>query len=497
LRVMRSGPFVRSDRAAAWVLGVGALDLGLEQFMILPVLPAIQRAHETSITTVAWLQTAFLLAAVAAVPLFGRLGDMYGKRRLLLIAIAAFAAGSLMCAVASSIEGLIAGRAMQGVGAGLGPLAIGIARDRAPRGRAPVWIGLLIAIAGAGAAVGLLAGAMLADHASVSAIFWVLFGVAVVLFAGVVVFVPETPRGTSRRPDWIGSLLLVGALVSFLLAVSKANAWGWSSAKVVTLIAASVLALIAFIAYERSTAEPLIDMHLLSRRSAWSANLVAFAMGFTLFIAGIAIPQIATLPSASRYGLGLTYTETGLVLLPGALAIIVGGWASGRLVGRLGARTVVAVGALAASVGYAVLAAGDLSVAVVVIGNVPVGLGIGLAIAALTNLVVHSVDHGRTSAFAATTAVSRTVGAALGTQIAAAIVISAGVVGQFPAEEGFTRAFVLGLIAAVVALGATAAIPAPGRDPLVARSTTVVWSQSSSIAHEPEGRAGRAGSKPG
>jgi MFS family permease len=479
---MRSGPFVRSDRAAAWVLGVGALDLGLEQFMILPVLPAIQRDHGASITTVAWLQTAFLLAAVAAVPLFGRLGDMYGKRRLLLIAIAAFAAGSLVCALANSIGGLIAGRAVQGVGAGLGPLAIGIARDRAPRGRAPVWIGLLIATAGAGAAVGLLAGGVLAEHASVSAIFWVLFGIAAVLFAGVVLLVPETPRATSTRPDWIGSFLLVGALVSFLLAVSKANTWGWSSTRVVILIVAAVVVLITFIAYERSAAEPLLDMHLLSRRPAWSANLVAFAMGFALFIAGIVVPQIATLPSVSGDGLGLTYTQTGLVLLPGALAIIVGGWASGLLVGRLGARTVVAVGALAAAIGYAVLAAADRSVAVVVIGNVPVGLGIGLAIAALTNLVVRSVDHGRTSAFAATTAVSRTVGAALGTQIAAALVISAGVVGQIPADEGFTRAFVLGLIAAVVALGATAAIPAPSSDPLVARSPTVVPSRSDSLA---------------
>jgi MFS family permease len=479
---MRSGPFVRSDRAAAWVLGVGALDLGLEQFMILPVLPAIQRDHGTSITTVAWLQTAFLLAAVAAVPLFGRLGDMYGKRRLLLIAIAAFAAGSLVCALANSIEGLIAGRAVQGVGAGLGPLAIGIARDRAPRGRAPVWIGLLIATAGAGAAVGLLAGGVLAEHASVSAIFWVLFGIAAVLFAGVVLLVPETSRGTSTRPDWIGSFLLVGALVSFLLAVSKANTWGWGSAKVVILIVAAVVVLITFIAYERATAEPLLDMQLLSRRPAWSANLVAFAMGFALFIAGIVVPQIATLPSVSGDGLGLTYTQTGLVLLPGALAIIVGGWASGLLVGRLGARTVVAVGALAAAIGYAVLAAADRSVAVLVLGNVPVGLGIGLAIAALTNLVVGSVDHGRTSAFAATTAVSRTAGAALGTQIAAALVISAGVAGQAPADEGFTRAFVLGLIAAVVALGATAAIPAPSSDPLVARPPTVVQSRSDSPA---------------
>jgi hypothetical protein len=158
-----------------------------------------------------------------------------------------------------------------------------------------------------------------------------------------------------------------GNAQSSVFEVSKANTWGWSSAEVVILIVAAVLVLIAFVAYERSGAEPLIDMHLLARRPAWSANLVAFAMGFALFSAGIVVPQIATLPSVSGSGIGLTYTQTGLVLLPGALAIVVGGWTAGVLVGRIGARTVVAVGALAAAIGY-----------------VPVGLGIGLAFAAWT-----------------------------------------------------------------------------------------------------------------
>jgi MFS family permease len=461
------GPFVRRDRAAAWVLAMGALDFGLEQFIILPILPAIQSSEGASITATTWLVTGFLLAAVAAAPIFGRLGDMYGKRRLLLVAVALFVVGSLICAVSDSITGLIAGRVVQGMGAGLGPLAIGIARDRAPRGRAPVWIGLLIAVAGAGAAVGLLLGGILADHASIAAVFWVLFGLGVVLFACVVVFVPETPAHGTTRPDWIGGLLLAAALVTFLLPVSQANRWGWTSTEVLSLMVFSVILVFAFVAFESRSAAPMVDMRLLSRRPAWSANLAAFAIGFAFFTAGVIIPTISTLPTASGYGFGLTYAETGLVLVPGALAIVAGAWSAGLLIPRIGARILVGCGALSAATGYALLAFEHGSVAAVVLGNAPVGLGIGLGVASLTNLVVRSVDDANTSAFAATTAVSRSVGAALGAQIAAAIVISAGVVDGYPAAPGFTGAFVLGLIATLVALAATIAIPARRTDPLI------------------------------
>lgn len=467
---LRLGPFVHSDRAAVAVLAVGALDLGVEQFAILPILPAIQQAEGASITSTTWLVTGYLLAAVVSAPIVGRLGDMYGRRRLLLFAVAAFAVGSVVCAISGSMTGLITGRVVQGLGAGLGPLAIGIARDRAPRSRAPVWIALLIGTAGAGAAVGLLLGGVLAEHVSVAAVFWVMFGAAAVLFAAVVVFIPESNPDASTRPDWPGGLLLTGSLVTALVAISQGNTWGWGSARVVGLLVASVMLLIAFAGFERRCPAPMVDVRLLRRRSAWSANLAAFSIGFGLFIAGVLIPRIATLPTESGYGFGLTYTQTGLLLLPGALAIVGGGWTSGALVRRLGCRVLVASGAIVAALGYALLAFERDSVAAVLFANVPVGFGIGLTIASITNLVVGSVDDTHTSVFVATTAVSRSVGAALGAQIAAAVVISAGLTSSgFPSAKGFTSGFVLGLIAALGALAATLAIPSRTTDPVVER----------------------------
>jgi MFS family permease len=207
----------------------------------------------------------------------------------------------------------------------------------------------------------------------------------------------------------------------------------------------------------------------MARRPVWSANLAALAVGFSLFIAGVIVPQVATLPESTGYGLGLTVTETGLLLLPSAIMIVVGGWVSGRLVTRAGARLLVGSGAACAAVAYAVLAATYDSAAVVAAANALLGLGLGLSLTAIANLVARSVDERRTSVSVAANAVIRTTGAALGAQVAAAVVIGAGVVAPgVPAERGYTSAFVLGGLAALVALAAATVIPARRADPLAA-----------------------------
>ncbi len=456
------------NRAAMWVLAVAALDFGLEQFMVVPLVPAVQRMEQASLETATWLLTGFLLAVVATAPILGRLGDMYGKRRLLLLALGAFAVGSLVCALADSIEALIAGRVVQGAGAAAGPLAIGLVRDHVPRERAPASIGILVAGAGAGAAVGLVLTGLLVDHVSVSAVFWFLFALAAALLLAVRSTVPETPVRDPVRPDWAGGLVVSAAMLAALLAITQGNDWGWSSARVVGLFVASLALLFLFSVVERAVPAPLMDMEQMARRPVWTANLAAFAMGFALFIAGVIVPQIATLPKASGYGFDLTVTQTGLILLPSTLMIVVGGWLSGRAMRRSGARLLVGLGAALAAIAYLLLALLHDSLPPIAAANALLGLGLGLSFAAITNLVVRSVDERRTSVSVAANAVLRTTGAALGAQVAATVVVGAGLVASgFPAERGFTGAFVLGGIAALVALAAAAAVPGRVVDPLV------------------------------
>lgn len=451
------------------VLALSALDLGLEQFMIVPIVPAVQESYAAPLGTAAWLLTGFLLASVATVPLLSRLGDVHGRRRILLLALGLVAAGSLICALAGSIELLLAGRVVQGAGAAVAPLAIGLARDHARPERVPIWIGLLVAGAGLGIAVGLLLGGVLVEAFAVSAVFWFLFGLAVLLIAAVAYVVPESPHRDAGRIDWLGALLLSSALVAVLVAITKGNEWGWASGRVIALLAVAAALVAVFTAVERSVDAPVLDVRLLGRRSVWSANLVAFAIGFMLIVAGVVIPQLGALPRSSGYGLGLTTTEIGLLLLPSGLAIIVGGWASGALLSRVGARALAAAGAAFAAAAYAVLIVRHESIAWVTLANALLGLGVSAGFTAAMNLVVHAVVSSRTSVFAATVSISRATGGALGGQIAAAVIIGAGLTAQgLPAPQGFTGSFVLGAAAAGVALVVTVTMPRRTLDPSAA-----------------------------
>ena len=260
--------------------------------------------------------------------------------------------------------------------------------------------------------------------------------------------------------------MLAAGAATLLLGISKGNDWGWSSAWTVGLLSLGVGLLVAFCALELRIAHPLVDVRLMAGRTLASANLAALAIGLGLFIAAVVIPQLASLPLATGYGLGLSATEIGLLLLPAALAILAFGALGGRLVAVLGARAVVVIGAACGTLAYAALALWHDGVAEVAAANGLLGAGIGLSITGITTLVVTSVEPSATSGAVGMNSLIRTIGAALGAQMAAAIVTAAGLVqGLAPDESGFTGAFVLGAAASGVAVLAATLLPAPRRSP--------------------------------
>ena len=322
---------------------------------------------------------------------------------------------------------------------------------------------MLVAGAGAGHAIGLVVGGVLVDRASVAAIFWFLLGSPRPCFSPL----SRSCRGRApapaarftgweracwqrARPPFAGDLqgqrlgLVVGADGGFL--------------------SLGVGLLVAFCALELRIAHPLVDLRLMAGRSLASANLAALAVGFGLFIAAVVVPRLASLPPATGYGLGLSATEIGLLLVPTALALLAFGALGGRLVAVLGARAVVVIGAACGTLAYASLALWHDGVAEVAAANGLLGAGIGLSIAGITTLVVTSVEPSATSGSVGINALIRTIGAALGAQMAAAIVTAAGLVqGLAPDESGFTGAFVLGAAASGVAVLAATLLPHPRR----------------------------------
>jgi len=449
------------------VLAVGAIDFAFQQ-AITPALPAIQLRFGASPTAVTWMITGFLLASVVALSIAGPLGDRYGRRRVLVWSLAAFAIGSVVCAVAEDIGVLIAGRAIQGLGGGVAALALAIVRDQLPATAVPHAVGFLVGATAFGAVLGVLVTGVLVDDVSIGSVFWLLFGVSVVGGAAVRRFVPESPIHSHDRIDWPGALLLAHGLATLMLAIAEGNAWGWASAGVLALLAGSVALGGAFIARERATARPLVDLRLMARRPIRAANAAGFAVGFAFFIPFPLASFIAGYPEATGYGLGMTSTQVALMLVPGAIAALVSGIAGGRLLAVVGARRQALVSCLLAASCYVALLVLPTTAAGLAVALIPMSAAIGLGVGAIISLTLRGSTPREAGVTASMNTVVRMVGAALGPQVAIAVVVAVpSLASGLPAEAGFNDAFVVGLLATLGALVCVSIVPSARTDPLL------------------------------
>ena len=214
------------------VLTTAALAFALSQTMVAPALPDIQHTLGTSTTSVTWVFTVYLLTASIATPIVGRLGDMFGKERVLVYVPGAFASGSLVSALSHSIEVLVAGRAIQGVAGAIFPLAFGIIRDEFPRERVGTGIGLISATFGIGGAAGLVLSGIIVDNLSYEWLFWLSLIVTLPAMLATHLWIPESPVKSPARIDWGGAALLSATLLCLLIGVSYGPQWGWGSARV-------------------------------------------------------------------------------------------------------------------------------------------------------------------------------------------------------------------------------------------------------------------------
>lgn len=436
------------------------LSFSLMQTMVVPALPDLQREFGAGTTTVSWLLSAFLLTASVATGLLGRLGDMFGKRRLLLLSLALFALGTLLAAVAGSIGLLIAARAIQGLGAATFPLAFGIVRDEFPRERVPVAIGLISATFGIGFGIGLVVPGPIVDTLGWRWIFWLGLAVIVAGMAAVAAFVRESPVRSPGRIDWTGAALLSAGLVALLLAISEGRAWGWGSASVVGLLA--IVLLVGFVAAERRIRQPLIDIDLLRRRAVLTSNIAALIIGFGMYSAFTLVPLFVQTPPAAGYGFGASVTGAGLFMIPMAVTMLIAGPVAGRIGARAGFTLALVLACAIGAVGFALFAVAHDQEWTIYLGSAVLGVGVGFAFAALANLVVHAVDQRQTGEATGINTIMRTVGGSVGAQVAATIVASEQIAGtRIPAESGYTTTFVLSAVA--MCLAGLAALAGPGR----------------------------------
>jgi EmrB/QacA subfamily drug resistance transporter len=443
------------------VLSLAGLAYAVLSSSVIPALPTIQHDLHTSEAGVSWVLTGYLLSASVATSIIGRLGDMYGKERLLLYTLIALALGTLLAAVSHSLGVLIVARIIQGSAGGIFPLAFAIARDEFPADRVAGSIGLMSSILGVGAGVGLISGAIIVQNLSWQWLFWIPLVVIVIAAVCTWRFIPESPVRVPGRVNWLAAALMTVGISLVLIAVSETTTWGWGSPKTLALLAVGFLFVAAWILVELRSREPLIDMAMMRIRGVWTANLAAFLLGAGMYSAFIVFPDFAQLPKSTGFGFGASIIVSGLYLLPSCLLMGVLGSQAGRVARRYGSKPSLVVGAAITAVAFGWLWVAHAHPYDMLISSALLGIGIGLAFAALGNLIVQAVPAEQTGVAGGMNTVMRTLGGALGAQLAATFIANNTAASGLPTVTGFTESFLLSTIFLIVCVGASLLVPVP------------------------------------
>ncbi|MDX6534266.1 MAG: hypothetical protein QOJ13_3059 [Gaiellales bacterium] len=453
------------------ILTAAGIAFAIQQTMVIPALPALQRDLHTSTTWVTWLVTGFLLVTSVATPLLGKLGDQYGKERLLVVSLAIFFVGCIAAALAPNVATLIAARMVQGAGGAVFPLSFAIIKDEFPEDKVGMGVSVISSLFAVGGSLGLVLSGLIVDHLSWRFLFVVgavPVGIAVVLVHR---YVPESPIKTPTRLDVRGAVLLSLGLISLLLALTQGESWGWGSARVLGLFAAAAVLMPVWGWVELHTREPMVDMRMLAQRPVLLTNLTALIAGFAMFGSFVLIPNFVESPRGLSdpvaglvdYGFGATSTEAGLYLLPSALAGFFSGPMAGIMGRRYGWNRPLVLGMSLVAVGVAFLAVLHDRPWHIVAGMLLLGLGLPFAFAAMAKLIIDSVRPSETGVATGINTVMRTIGGVIGGQLGAAILTGDTIGGtSVPAESGFVTAFWMSAVAAVVAAVVASQIR-PGR----------------------------------
>jgi EmrB/QacA subfamily drug resistance transporter len=425
----------------------------LDQTILATGLPTIA-SDLGSLNDVSWVITAYVVAAAATTPLWGKLGDRHGLKLLLQISLTAFVVSSALCGAAQNITQLILLRLVQGVAAGglmsLAMAAVGDLVAPRERGRYQGYIAATFALA---TIIGPLVGGLLVEHASWRWVFFVNLPVgAAALTALSLRFPGARPRRPERPLDILGAVLLAAGTSALMLAcIWGGERYAWDSAPILGLIAATAVLSAALFQRERRAADPVVPLHLLRTRVVAVASSVLFLAIATMFSITVFVPLLLQTTT------GASPTEAGLLLAPAMLGITVSTTVSGRIIARTGrykAFPVVGLGLMTVALALLALMADDRSQAAIGLGIVIFGLGFGMVTQILVLAVQNSVDRSELGVATATTGFFRALGGAIGAAALGAVFASRGGV-----IDGVQTVFLVAAPLAALALLIVFALP--------------------------------------
>lgn len=409
------------------LMAVIGLGFSLQQSLIVPALTTIQRDLGASATTTTWLVTGFLLSSSVATPIIGRVGDMFGRKRVMLLSLLVLSGSTALAAVAHTIELLVAARIVQGLAGAIVPLSFGIVRDELPPTRVAGGIGVISAMLAVGAALGIVFSGPIVTGLGVTWLFWLPLLTLVPTLVAAWKFIPESAPGTREPVDVPGGVLLTAWLVCLLVAVSQSTSWGWTAPRTLALFAGAVVFLVLWAVVEERSPVPLIDVRLLRERTVAGVNTVSFAAGFAMQTYFTFVTRYVQLPEDNGFGLGVRASRAGLVILPWSLGAFVTGLVSGRMAARFGSRTALVAGAIIAVIPGGLLALHHDSLVWICLSMGATGVGTGFVTAAMPAILVAHVPPEQTGVAAGMNQNIRTIGGAVGTQSIAAIIAGTAV----------------------------------------------------------------------
>ncbi|MFI2639906.1 MFS transporter [Streptomyces sp. NPDC018610] len=459
-------PTRSASGAVVPVLAFAGIVVAVMQTLLVPVIKDLPQLLDTSPSNATWVLTSTLLSGAVATPIMGRLGDLYGKRRMLIASLTVMVVGALVSAFTSALLPMIVGRTLQGFAMGAIPLGIGLMRDMLPREKLGSSMALMSSSIGVGGGLALPAAALVAQHTNWHALFYGAAGLGVLSIVLTLLTVPESPMRAEGSFDLLGALGLSAGLVLFLLPISKGSDWGWSSATTLGLFGAAAAVLLLWGVLELRLAAPLVDLRTTARREVLLTNLASIMVGVAFYVVSLVLPQLLQLPTATGYGLGQSMVVAGLCVAPLGLTMMFTAPVYARLSARYGPKVTLIIGLLIIAIGYG----GGLGLMdaawQTVVTSLMLGAGIGLAYSSLPALIVGAVPASETGAANGLNTLMRSIGTSVSSAVIGMVLANtAHHVGgvAVPTMHGFRISFLIATAAVALGLVLALCLPKPNR----------------------------------
>jgi len=439
-------------RAIIAVLVSAGLTAAIMQTVVIPLIGQFPDLLGSTPAATSWIVTVTLLASAVSTPVTGRLGDLYGNRRVMTACALSLVLGSVLCAVATSLPPMILGRGFQGVGMGIFPLGISTMRDVLPRRYLAGALAAVSASFGVGGAIGKPLAAVIAEVGQWQMVFWVSAVLTAVVALLIVVLLPATPPRGSGRFDAVGAIWMSAGLVALLLGITEAQP---------LLLAAGAILLVLWGRHQLRRTSPLVDLRSTSSRPLLLTNIAGTMVGATMITQGLLIPQLLQLPPGNGYGTGQSMFAMGMWTLPAGIIMLPFAPIAARVSTRYGARTTLVVGGTVIAAGYLLTLPLLGSVWGLATAAFVVGIGFAFAFGGMPALVLQYAPFGQGGSANGINSLARSLGsttasAIVGMLLAHLTVHRDGLL--LPSRTGFVIGLSIGVVAALAVVALALAI---------------------------------------